>query len=247
MSRATHRKLRRFDHEEAIRLRTENPALWTIERLAEHFGVSTTGIERVVNPNVRARLQRNSERQIENMRQPCIRCGKPGVWRHQKQRSGLCNRCAGALVASPNVRENELRCTKCEQWKPDADFGQKGGSIARRGRRTWCRACESAARREFRHRHPEQERRTANRYYNSVRRERLGSAMEYIVLKHENNGAGEVWREVARPEAPTPDAAIEKSAKDEGTYVAIVATRWEPVPVEPIMSLRVLRTEEAST
>jgi hypothetical protein len=234
---------RKFDHEECIRLRTERPKLWTYKKLAEHFGVSQAAIERVCKPQVRAKMDAQSKLHRERLRRPCIQCGKPGVWAHTKGRTGLCSRCAGARIADPNVRETELRCTRCGEWKPDEEFPKAtaGKGLARRGHRTFCRACATEVRREFRHRKPEQENATAHRYYEQVRREKRGVKMEYVVLKREDNGAGPVWRELERVEAPSPDAAVEKAVIEEGEYVAVVSTRWDVVPVKPIMSLRVLR------
>lgn len=232
---------RKFDHDEAKRLRAENPSLWTYQALADHFGVSDSAIIRVVNPEQAARMYKHTLEAARRKRVPCKGgCGRL-VWMTTPDRTGLCQKCLAIEHASVNVRETELRCTRCGEWKPDSEFSKASrAAYARRGLRNNCRACQTEVRREFRARKPEQESATARAYYHNVRKEKRGVPMEYIVLKSDGNGG---FSQVAAVEAPSSDAAIEKTAEESGDYVAVVSTRFEIVPVKPIHSLRVVRDE----
>lgn len=229
---------RLFDHEEAQRLRAEG---WTYTRLADHFDVSYEAVRRVCDPKIREKLDRHAREWIaRHHRKPCKGgCGVL-VWTHHKGRSGYCRACTGLLRSSADVRPTELRCRFCGEWKPDAEFG-KGKARSRRYRRTECRACGTRIRREFRHNHREQEAATANIYYHEVRREKRGVMAEYVVL---HGNGDKTYHEIDRVEALSPDAAIEKVAQDEGEYVAVVASRWDVVPVAPRTMLRVVRKEK---
>jgi hypothetical protein len=68
--------------------------------------------------------------------------------------SGYCSDCAGALKTAANERPDELRCTKCGEWKADEEF-RAARRKTRRGRHYCCRKCETAARRDYRRRHPD--------------------------------------------------------------------------------------------
>lgn len=137
---------RAFDHDEAIALHAADPKTWTLQRLAEHFGVSDSAIDRVVNPRRRKQMQEHSNRWLhENRREPCKGgCGRL-VWTTVKGRSGLCPRCLGLSLAT-TVRPDSLRCSACHEWKPDAEFPRKRATIARRGRHQECRRCQTITR-----------------------------------------------------------------------------------------------------
>ncbi len=227
---------RMFDHDEAIRMHAEDPEMWTPTGLAEHFDVSLAAVQRILDPVARERMARKANAWARRQRRPCLGgCGTL-VWHHKPGRSGYCIECVGLLRASDGVREHELLCRHCGQWKPDSEFS-KGRARGRRYKRTHCRACSTEIRREFRQAHPEQERETASRYYQQERKERLGMAT-FVVLKK----VGErTYEEVSRVDAVSSDVAIERGAREEGEYVAVADVRFDVVPVAPREVLRIIR------
>lgn len=55
---------------------------------------------------------------------------------------------------APSVRESELRCATCREWKPDEAFSlSRTVTPARRGRHRTCSTCATAVRRDYRNRH----------------------------------------------------------------------------------------------
>lgn len=141
---------RAFDHDEARRLRKLDPEEWTYQRLAEHFGVTDTAVGRVCNPAIAARMAAASREGHRRRKTPCEGgCGRR-VWANGV-RTGYCPECIVAFLAEGVVRDGELRCTGCGEWKPDAEFHRGPGRV-RRYRRSRCIACESKERRERRQR-----------------------------------------------------------------------------------------------
>jgi hypothetical protein len=137
---------RRFPHEEAQALHAQG---MSVRKIADRFGVTETAIRRVCNPSIRARMDAAALRWMrENKREPCLGgCGAL-VWTAVAQRTGYCPAC---WQAADGVREDGLLCRKCDEWKPDDEFG-RGASApkARRGHRSWCRVCDALARRAHR-------------------------------------------------------------------------------------------------
>lgn len=227
---------RAFDHEEARRLREDG---WTYPALAERYGVSATALQRVCNPRVRERMDARSNDWIrEHMRAPCLGgCGRL-VWLQTPGRSGYCPTCVGKRKAAVNVREGELRCTRCGEWKADAEFGTKKRKT-RRGRRTWCRPCEAAARRAHRHANSEQERTYARN------RKRKGKAMaKYVVMRKDHEGR---WEEHSRVDATSRLHAIEKAADAAGKWVAVNVGQLTELEVAPATAFRVVKDEPAES
>lgn len=233
---------RAFDHEEAKRLREEEG--WTYTRIADHFGVSTAGVLRVLNPKYRTYSDRQTNAYHRKRRTACKGgCGKL-VWNTTKGRTGYCQQCLAARMVAADVREDELRCTRCRQWRPDDEFplakirNGKRKNFGRRHKHCWCRQCVTAVRREFRHAHREQERVTTRQYDKTVRTERRNGMAEYIVLKQEGEGR---YEEVSHEEAGSADLAIERAVQSPGAYVAVLVSRFEIVEVAPQTSLQVVR------
>jgi hypothetical protein len=145
---------RAFDHDEARRLRADDPKTWTHAALGRYFDVSPTAVERVLKPQTNERMLATAAQSARDTREPCKGgCGAL-VWRHgnrNRARSGYCPTCRGEQVAAPNVHDTELRCTKCGEWKPDDEFSH-WSRASRRGRKSHCRVCESAARADHRRR-----------------------------------------------------------------------------------------------
>lgn len=223
---------RAFDHEEAQKLRAEG---WSYGRIAEHFGVSDRAVQRVCDPKVREDMERCTSEYHRRQRQPCKGgCGTL-VWTHNKSHTGYCNACLKALQAAPDIRPDELRCTKCREWKPDAEFGTHRPVKARRSRCAWCRACEAAARRANRKANPERERATdINR-----KRKKAKTVAEFVVLAQNGNGL----KEVARVEAVSRLHAVEQAATEPGEYVCVKADQLKPFKLAPVTRLSVVKDQ----
>lgn len=140
---------RKFDHDEARRLRAEG---LFYREIAERFGVSTQAVLRACDPRVRARMDMASAERHRRNRKPCKGgCGRL-VWMHMTGRNptGYCIQC---LDTSTSVRETTLRCSECGEWKPDAEFGWAGRNKARRFRHAYCKPCQAPTRQAYRERH----------------------------------------------------------------------------------------------
>lgn len=138
---------REFDWEEARRLYAAGESLSSISR---EFGVSWAAVQRVVVPGkmeehaVRARALIGAGH--------CDDCGGPTHQGSRYRGSTRCRDCASIALAT-SVRENELMCFACREWKPDEDFPlNRGDSKARRYRHSYCRPCQTISRREYRNR-----------------------------------------------------------------------------------------------
>jgi hypothetical protein len=227
---------RQFDHEECARLRAEDPERWTYPELAAHFGVSVVGIQRILNPRLRERMQEHVNAYARRQRRPCLGgCGTL-VWMHGgKSRSGYCLRCVSALIAAPNVRETELRCLKCGEWKPDDQFYRRTSNHARRGRVTHCKPCAAVDRADHRRRNHDQEMIYQRHYYRTRRREKKKMA-QFIVLKPRDGG----YDTVGTVDAASSDHAIEKLAEEPGLYVATPTTKFREVTVAARTTLQVV-------
>lgn len=136
--------VRKFDHEDA---RRRFAAGESARSLAAEFGVSGSRIYQVVNPEHGERTARSSAEWMRNGR--CERCGEP-CSRYFRR----CRTCAGVARAT-SVRDDELQCYSCQEWKPDTAF-PKGGprSAHRRDRHKQCTACQTEAKRDYRLRNP---------------------------------------------------------------------------------------------
>jgi hypothetical protein len=148
---------RKFDHDECRRLRQDG---WTYQALADHYHVSIAAIDRVLNPNRRKRMD---ERTRDWLTAICDDCGKTCThnWSSKKGRHDrvCCKQCGDKrrreehLIARHDEHGN-IHCCRCETHKPPDDFRfDKHGFPRNR-----CRSCETAARRDYHHRHLEQER-----------------------------------------------------------------------------------------
>lgn len=224
---------RAFDHEEALALRADG---WTYPALAERFGVSVTAIKRVCDPNLRERMRRNINQWHRDQRQPCLGgCGRL-VWMTTPTRTGYCADCRTERLNAPNVRDGELRCTNCGEWKPDAEFTGDKAAKHRRFRRGWCRACETKARRAYRRANPERERVNARNY------KRKGKPMaKYVVMRKDEQGR---WEEHGRVDATSRLHAVEKLADAAGKWVAVSAGQLAEMEVAPATSFQVVKPDK---
>lgn len=132
---------RQFDHEEAIARRKAGES---VIKLAREYGVSETAIRRVLNPDLRKRMNELSLKSI--MSGTCVDCGKQGISRHGDR----CVPCA-QIHRTTSVREDTLRCDRCQRWLSDESFGSAPGRFPhRRNRRRRCRQCDTWERKQYR-------------------------------------------------------------------------------------------------
>ena len=210
--------------------------------LAEHFGVSQTSVTRVCDPATNARLVAQTKKWTERHRRECLGgCGRR-VWMTGKGRSGYCIKCLREKWERErkDVRDGELLCLKCGEWKPDEEFSTRTPSkkrTSRRGRTPWCRACNTEARRAHRRRRPDMQHTADIRA--GVKKGRL-KMQRYVVLVPEGEGH---YREVGRVDAAGPVHAVETAAQVEGTFVAIAESRFVPMTVAPVKAFRVVKDE----
>jgi hypothetical protein len=138
---------RRFDWDEARRLRSDGR---TYAQIARRCGVSHTAVLRVLNDDRQAERVRLAARQRGGM---CVDCGRE-ISRNTSRPVLRCVPC-WALSITTTVRDGEIRCVGCHEWKPDNEFprNRAKGRVMARGRHSSCRSCLTVARREYRERH----------------------------------------------------------------------------------------------
>lgn len=157
---------RKFDHEDALRRKEAGE---TVASLAREYGVSESAVWAAISPRTKACNLRAAAARRERGR--CERCGG---WKHGGTPAKLCASCAMDDRAT-GVREHELHCFSCGEWKPDAEFPyNKGGQQRRRGRHSQCRVCQTIARRDHRRRNREAARAYERARY--ARRKRVAQA-----------------------------------------------------------------------
>lgn len=136
---------RKFDWDEA---RARHAAGESYKELAREFGVSTTAVQRVCDDALRARMDAASRAWIAAGN--CPECGAPATRAGGQRR---CRDCAMRRLAT-SVRHDAILCFGCRLWKADEDFpfDRHPSHRARRQRHSYCRVCQTAARREYRER-----------------------------------------------------------------------------------------------
>lgn len=138
----------RFDHDLARRMRAEGA---TLKAIAEVMGVTPAAVKHACDEEER---RRSIARRLEWMQQAaCPECGAQTT-RTTVGGDSRCRACSTKAMAT-SVRDGELRCVTCQEWKPDHGFPRnraKKGTL-RRGRHTSCRACQTKARQAYRERH----------------------------------------------------------------------------------------------
>lgn len=117
---------RKFDHDEARRLRAEGLTFTAIGQL---LGVSYVAVSRACQDDLRARGDALSLAAHRRKRTPCRGgCGRL-VWRTSTKRTGYCRQCLGAL------RQTAAHGTETRYKRCDCDDCRKAASAARRVRR----------------------------------------------------------------------------------------------------------------
>lgn len=146
---------RRFDHDEARRLRAEGVR---VVEIAGRFGVSKNAIHLVVNDDYRARQRAyhaawQKSGVCADCGGPCIREAHPSQGAHGVP---LCIVCAGRRNRTrfrydAEGAVTEIRCSTCKQWKAASSYQGHHGRAE--GKHQQCRACGTRARRDYRERH----------------------------------------------------------------------------------------------
>jgi hypothetical protein len=141
---------RRFDWDQAHRLRSDG---WSYGQIARVLGVTTGAVRQACDEEYRLAVLAAVVRfQTSGVCSVCgARCS-----RNRSTQTPICRSCSLDNLAT-SVDDDALRCTKCNRWLPDEDFafvspGARHRRIRRRGRRHYCRSCESKARAERRRR-----------------------------------------------------------------------------------------------
>ena len=138
---------RRFDWDEAVRLRSEG---LTCAEIGARLGVSGMAVYRVVVPGARERM--NARAAAWKMSGACPDCGTEGVSRQALDKPHRCVECAHKAQAT-SVRDGEQLCWHCKTWKPDADFPRnRAARVSWRGRHHSCRVCQTTLKAAFRNR-----------------------------------------------------------------------------------------------
>ena len=149
---SSHARLRRFDHDEAVRRRAAGE---TVAALAAEYGVTESAIylavKRATDPGWK---ERNNAHSRDYQRRTlktgtCTACGAT-IWRRpDRNPTGLCLRCLGES-RRVTVRAAALRCSECGEWKHDQDFPRRNRSPSRRFRHSVCRDCQAVVRQRAR-------------------------------------------------------------------------------------------------
>jgi hypothetical protein len=226
---------RTFDHDKARALHEADPLRWTCAELARYFDVNYNSVRRILDPSEDARTRSRAAQWFRDHRVPCKgECGRL-VYGHHKGRTGYCRSCVGGHLTS-SVRESELKCGRCGEWKPDEAFPHRHKAKARRGRHSQCRACATLARQDHRLRNQEASKKY-DRAYKRATRERTAPMTTFIVFTPNGDGL----KEVARVEAASAIGAVEAAATQAGQYVAITEGRFNLMQVEPVQKMTVVR------
>lgn len=138
---------RKFDWDEAKR---RYQAGESQVEIARSVGVSITAVRFALYPLERASSRK---RRAEWQRQAvCAVCGgQCSRTSGQDPASYRCRDCFNKAQAI-SVRDNELQCMTCRQWKHDTEFFHNRSLTLRRGRGKVCRVCDTALRQARRER-----------------------------------------------------------------------------------------------
>ena len=137
---------RKFDHEDAQRRYATGE---TIAALAAEYGVTAKAVERVVRPEVRARMYAAASLHGHRYRHDTCACGA-----RKDKRAARCRDChLREVLGEVFDAHGYLRCNRCNCYLPLTEFGFDAHKRERAFRRAYCRECEARARQDYRERH----------------------------------------------------------------------------------------------
>jgi hypothetical protein len=137
--------VRKFDWDEA---RRRHAAGETLAEIARDLGVTPNAVRFAVND--RARIRAELRASAWQMLGACPDCGARAS-RNGTDGQHRCTACAAKLKAT-SVRDRELQCMRCREWKHDNEFPFSRAEPQRRGRHKQCRPCQTEAKRAYRER-----------------------------------------------------------------------------------------------
>jgi hypothetical protein len=117
--------------------------------IAKRLGCDATTVRRVLSDKAIVRYRRHQQQNPRSnyIGNTCADCGKPITG--QEHHTHRCQDCFGASCRT-TIRDDELRCRRCGEWKPDDGFPMNRYETSRRGRHRACRPCNTITRRETR-------------------------------------------------------------------------------------------------
>lgn len=152
---------RAFDWDLAVSLFERG---FSVGRIAAQLGVTQTAVSRVLSPEKRERMNQRARAftmsgVCEGCGARCVRQGHPS----QRSRDGrvLCQQCRSKTMRK-HLRLGadvilRLQCPGCSTWKPLDEFAPRVRRTLEAGQalgaKSYCRACDSAARAAYRERH----------------------------------------------------------------------------------------------
>jgi ribosomal protein S27E len=142
---------RKFDRDEALAL-YEKWGNWA--QVARRLGVSYAAMYLAFNEEARKKNEARSKKW--QMSGVCPGCGKEGTTKHRHMTThtyvradAYCRKCAGILRRT-SIRDGELKCGVCKEFKPDSEFPTNRIEVRRRYKHTSCKSCGNAARKAYR-------------------------------------------------------------------------------------------------
>lgn len=164
---------RKFDHDRCRTMYATGN--WTQTALGEFFGVTPAAVARVVNPDLAKRMAKRSSEYVQAI---CDDCGGPCVHnfyaKGKPHDSILCKPCRSARIREDCLLahlddDGDIRCNQCGEYKHWSQYKLRDDGTPQQYD---CKPCRAAARRDYRRRHPEEER-IRSRDYARARRARL--------------------------------------------------------------------------
>ena len=140
---------RAFDHDAAWERYSNGE---TIARIAASVGVSVTSVRRAVVPGAKKTAAAASSARFKAS---CSVCGGKCTNNYYTRAARnvvtplMCRSCSNRSMCA-SVRDNELRCSTCQEWKPDFEFPSDRNLPHRRGRHAQCRPCGTKQKRAWR-------------------------------------------------------------------------------------------------
>jgi len=111
---------------------------WSNKGITQHFNGHYSQLEVATalrDTDALTDIRAQQRQQNRATRHPCIDCGTPVA-----RRASRCRDCWAKHMAT-TVRDDELLCVSCRQWKPDNEFTARGAARTRRYHDYYCTDC----------------------------------------------------------------------------------------------------------